>query len=154
MAGLLCSITTGGATGLTEVALDGTNEKAIIILTAPTNQRLKLKTLGIYFDGTTSTNKGVQIVLARVSTAGTATDATPKLTGVGSETPQATAKINATADPTKGDILKIWKIHPQSGYEKVYPLGDEYLVPGGGRVAVFAKANAAVNLGATLDYEE
>jgi hypothetical protein len=154
MAGLLCSVTTGGATGLTEVELDGTNEKAVIILTAPTNQRLKLKSLSLCFDGVTNTAEPVFVVLARVSTAGTSTAATPKLLGVGSETPQATAGIDASAPPTKGDILKVWRVHPQSGYEMMFPMGDEIWVAGGGRVALFAKAAAAVKLMATLNYEE
>ena len=154
MAGLLCSVQTGGSTGLTEVALDGTNEKCLIIVTAPTNQRLKVKSVGVFFDGASATAEPVFLVLARASTAGTTTAYTPKVMGVGSETPQATAGVDASANPTKGDILASWRVHPQSGYQWLLPMGDEVLVAGGGRVALYAKAAAAVNLMATVIYEE
>jgi hypothetical protein len=154
MAGLICSVTTGGATGLTAVALAAATEKCLIVLSAPAQQRLKLKSLGVYFDGISSIAVPVQIVIARASSAGTTTAATPARMGAGSETPQATAGIDASANPTKGDILEILNIHPQSGFKEMYPLGDELLVPGGGRVAVYAKAAAIVNLAATLIYEE
>jgi hypothetical protein len=154
MAGLICSVTTGGATGLTAVALAAATEKCLIVLTAPAQQRLKLKSLGIYFDGISSTAVPVQIVIARASSAGTSTAATPARTGAGSETPQATAGVDASANPTKGDILEIMNCHPQGGYKNLHPFSDEVLVPGGGRVAVYAKAAAAVNLSATLVYEE
>jgi hypothetical protein len=154
MSGLVCSVTTGGATGLTPVTLAAATEKCLIVLTAPAQQRLKLKSLGVYFDGISSAAIPVQIVIARASSAGTSTAATPARVGAGSETPQATAGVDASANPTKGDILEILDIHPQSGFKQLYPLGDELLVPGGGRVAVYAKAAANVNAAATLVYEE
>ena len=154
MSGLICSVVTGGSTGLTALALSPATEKCLIVLSAPANQRLKIKYVGIFFDGGTSSAVPVQIVLANASTAGTSTAATPRLISAGAETPQATAGVDASANPTKGDILEEMNIHPQSGFAKMYPLGDEIIIMGGERFAIYAKAAAAVNVSATLTYEE
>ena len=154
MANLQCSVQSAGTDGITATTLSAATEKCLIILTAPTNQRLKLIEFGISFGGTSSTAAPVQVVLARASSAGTTTAYTPILLGVGSETPQATAGVNASANPTKGSVLWSGTIHPQGGMMKVSLMGSEVLVPGGGRVALYAKAAAEVTCEAYLNYEE
>jgi hypothetical protein len=70
------------------------------------------------------------------------------------ETIQTTASHTATAEPTAGDVLDAIEVHPQSGYEKIFPLGDEIIVPGGGRVGIECTAPAGVNVRAKIAFEE
>jgi hypothetical protein len=137
-----------------EVALAGATAKTVIQIVAPANQRLRVKSWGVSFDGTSETNAPVEVVLMRQSTAGTMSALTPVNKGVGTETLQVTAQHTATAEPTSGNILDAMEVHPQSGYEKVYVPGSEVLVPGGGRLGVVCTAPDAVNVRAKIEYEE
>jgi hypothetical protein len=157
MTGLRCTATTGGSTGLTAITLSAATEKCVFVMTAPANQRIKLKSIGYYFAGTVSTNTPVQVVLCRTTGAGSnSTSITPKRLCAGSETPQAVcAKDMGTPDwPTKSDILEIWNIHPQNGYKGLLPLTDEIEVPGGTYIALFMKAVQQVDVALTVGYEE
>ena len=82
--------------------------------------------------------------------------ATAKINAV-SETIQSTALHTATAEPTTGDILDIAEVHPQSGYEVKYPIGQELIIPGGSRVGIIctnAVGAVTVNCRAKLICEE
>lgn len=138
-----------------EVALAAATEKAVVQIIAPTNQRLKVKGWGVFFDGISGTEAPVVVKLVRTSTAGTFTSLTPvKLDpGVG-ETIQSTAGHTATAEPTSGDVLAMVEVHPQGGYEVIYPERDEIVVAGAGRLAVKCTAPAVVNVAGYITYEE
>lgn len=137
-----------------EIALSTGTAKTVIQLVAPTNQRLLLKRWGVFFDASSPSLEPVQVVLMRQTTAGTMSSLTPTKIGVYTETIQATAQHTATAEPTSGDILDVAEVHPQSGYEVIFPLGDEIVVPGGGRVGIVCTAPAGVNVRAKFGYEE
>lgn len=147
-----------GLIGIAQVAEEGlaaATAETIIQLVAPANHRLKILEWGIFFDGTSSTAEPVQVELLRQSTAGTASALTiVKWDDSYDETLQATAQQDFTAEPTAGDILEIKEIHPQTGYEKIYPLGQEMIVKGGGRIGLRATAPATVNCRAYIKYEE
>lgn len=148
MAGIRCIAQTA------EVALVAATAKTVLQVTAPTNQRIVVKRWGVYFDGTATNNEPVQVVLMRQTTSGTMTSLTPKAINIVSETLQATAQHTATAEPTSGDTLDIAKVHPQTSYEVLLPLGDEIIVAGGGRIGIVCTAADAVNVIAKIWYEE
>lgn len=147
MAGLLCMAVTA------EVA-SGTSQITVLQVAAPANQRLKLLRWGASFDGTSPVAEPVVVRLLRQSTAGTMTSLTPVNLGVGTETPQATAQHTATVEPTAGSVLDRVEVHPQSGFEVIFPLGQEVLIPGGGRLGIEVLAAATVNVVAKMMYEE
>jgi len=148
MAGIMASAKT------TEVALAATTLKTVLQLVAPSNQRLKILRWGIFFDGTSATGEPVQVRLLRQTTAGTMSSLSPVNLGVGSATLQATAQHTATVEPTAGDVLDIVEVHPQAGFETVFPFGSEILVPGGGRLGIDCYAADTVNCIAKIVYEE
>ena len=137
MAGLVASADSG------EVA-SGTGTKTILQIAAPTNQKVRVNEIGITCKGTNPTQLPIRFEVLRQTTAGTSTSVTPKKTDDSSNTVQTTAGANFTAEPTAGDILREFIIHPQSGMNYTVPGIDDLMVPGGGRLGI-----RALNTGGT-----
>lgn len=137
------------------VALSAATEKSAVQVNAPTNQRVKMLALGMFFDGASTTAVPVRVKLIYVTTAGTSTSLTlNKRVTSDSETIQSTAGENHSAEGTNGAIIDEWLIHPQMGLDKTYAFGQERIIVGGGRAAVKCTAPATVNVIAKLDCEE
>ena len=144
-----------GAATTAEIALTAATAKTVLQLVAAANHRVKLLSWGIYFDGVTAAAEPVQIRLLRQTTAGTMSALTPvKRDDSIGETLQTTAQHTATAEPTAGDVLEVKEIHPQMGYEKLYPFGGELIVGGGDRLGIEVTAPAGVNCRAEMAFEE
>lgn len=138
-----------------EVALVAATPKTILQVVALANHRVKILGWGVSFDGVSPTAEPVQVRLLRQTTAGTMTAATPKKTDPGpTETLQTTALKAATAEPTAGDVMRAVEVHPQGGYEEQLPFGQEYIVPGGGRLGIECNAPAGVNVRGWIRFEE
>jgi len=137
------------------VALAAATEKTAIQLNAPTNQRLKITRVGMFFDGASTTAVPVRCKLILVTTAGTNTALTlAKQVSSDSETIQTTAGENASAEGTNSTLLDEWLVHPQMGLDLTYAFGQEKIVAGGGRVALKFTAPAVVNVLAKIEFEE
>lgn len=147
MAGILCS-------AITAEISTGTSAKTLLQLVAATNQRVKVLRWGVSFDGISPTAAPILVRLLRQSTAGTMSALTPVMLGIGSESLQTTAQHTATAEPTAGNVLDTIEVHPQTGFEIVLPLGQEILIPGGGRLGLEVTAAETVNAIAKFVYEE
>lgn len=138
-----------------EVALTAATARTVIQLVAASNHRVKLLSYGVYFDGTSSSAEPVQVRLLRQTTAGTMTSLTlTKRDDSIGETLQTTGQHSATAEPTAGDVLEVKEVHPQSGYEKVFPFGQEIIIGGGDRAGIECTAPAGVNVRAEMIFEE
>lgn len=136
-------------------SLTSATAQTAVQLVAPTNQRVQLLGYGFYFDGTSNSAQPVQIRLLRQTTAGTASAGTPKLVEKElTETIQTTAQITFTVEPTPGDVLKTFTVHPQLGYEYLAPLGQEDIVQGGGRLGFEITAPATVNVRGYVKFAE
>lgn len=137
------------------VALSAATVKTVLQLNAPTNQRIKIQRVGVFFDGASTTAVPVLVRLIVATTAGTNTGLTlNKLVSSDSETIQTTAGENASAEPTKTTLLDQWLVHPQMGVDITYAFGQEKIIVGGGRVALDCNAPASVNVRAKIDFEE
>ncbi len=137
------------------VPLTATVAKTVLQITAPANQRLKLLGIIVSFDGTSTTAQPAACRLLRQTSAGTLTSVTAVLQEKSlSETLQATGGKNASSEPSAGDVLKTFYVHPQAGYEWPAPYGQEMIVQGGGRIGLEVTAPATVNCSATFLYEE
>lgn len=129
-----------------EQALAVSETETLIQIVAAANHRVKVLAWGIFFDGTTVTNEPIQVELVRQSTAGTSSANTPvKWDDSIAETLLTTARDQFTIEPTTGDILDVKEVHPQSGYEVIYPLGQEPICGGGDRVGVRAITPSGVS---------
>jgi hypothetical protein len=148
MANLTFVADTGG-----EVALVTATAKTVVQITAPANQRIQIDGWSVSFDGVSGTAEPVVVELLRQTTAGTMTGTTPVRKGVGSETIQTTSQKNATVEPTAGDVLRRYEVHPQTGAEwKFDP--KEIEMAGGTRLGIRCTAPAGVNVVASIDAEE
>lgn len=150
MARLIASITP-----TSEIALAVATAKTVLQARAPTNQRVVLLRWGVFFDGVSVTGEPVQIELMFQTTDGTMTSITPKkIDGSLGETVQTTAGENATSEPTEGDFIAAFNVHPQQGLMIVYPLGQEPVMGGGDRIGIKCEAPAAVNCRPFMVVEE
>ena len=138
-----------------EVALSAAVTRTVMQVVAPTNHRVKLLGWGVFFDGISANAEPVQVRLLRQTTAGTMSALTPvKMDGSLAETLLVTALHSASAEPTAGDVVDIIECHPQGGYEKIFPLGQEVVIQGGGRLGIECTAPAGVNVRAKMMFEE
>jgi hypothetical protein len=142
-----------------EVALVAATAKTALQLIAATNTRFHVEYLGFFFDGTSATAEPVQVrVLLQTTAIGgtpTANNPVKKITTDG-ETLQTTGAIYGTSptEPTAGNVLRAFEIHPQSGYAEQLPLGREIVVPGGQRLGFEFTAPAGVNVRLSVEGEE
>lgn len=137
-----------------EVALVAATAKTVAQIVAPTNQSLAIHGISVTFDGTSNTAEPAIVEVLRQTTAGTMTARNPLKTKDTSTALQATGQVNATAEPTAGDVLRAFHIHPQAGAVIPLPLEREIVVAGGGRLGIRITAPANVNCLTTMDGEE
>ena len=144
-----------GITTITEQALVAATQETVLQLVAAANHRVKLLRWGVFFDGVSVSAEPVQVVLQRQSTAGTSSANTPtKIDDSLAETLQTTARDVVTVEPTSGDIVGVYEVHPQSGYAELFPLGQEIIIGGGDRLGIRCTAPANVNCQAFMHFEE
>lgn len=136
------------------VALAAATTKTLLQLIAPAGTIIAVHKASITFDGVSNTAVPVKIEILRQTTAGTATARNPLKTKDTSTALGTTGSENATAEPTAGDILETFHIHPQAGGVFALPLENEIEIPGGGRLGIRATAPAAVNALAVFRGEE
>jgi hypothetical protein len=137
-----------------EVALTAATAKTVLQLVAPSNHCVAVKGFSISFDGTSSSAEPVQVDILRQSTAGTSSAGTPveeTLTGV---TLQTTSRITVTVEPTAGNVLRRYDVHPQTGILEKFTLEDEILLGSAGRLGIRCTAPANVNCLAHFSFEE
>lgn len=128
-----------------------TSAKTILQLVAATHQRVRVNRLIVGLDGTTSTNEPVLIELLRQSSAGTMSTTAPvKRDDLGSETLQTAGRSNASAEPTAGDVVFRTSLHPQSS--GVWDVN--IVIPGNGRLGLRVTAANAVDVNASIEFEE
>ena len=137
------------------VALVAATTKTVLQITGVANHRVKVLRWGIFFDGTSVTQQPVVVRIIRQTTAGTMTNQAPdKVDASITDTLLTTGQVNATVEPTAGVIMEQIEIHPQQGFAMVYPLGQEIIMAGAGRIGIDATAPAGVNCKAYMVFEE
>lgn len=130
--------------------------KTVLQVKAPANQRVKVLSVGLYFDGVTASAVPCQVQIMRQTTAavGTISSPTPiepELT----ESIQTAALVNASTEPTYGAILETITIPTFMGqYEVVAAQGQEIMIGGGQWLGIVCNAPAAVNVRGFMKIEE
>lgn len=146
-----------GFTRVEDRTLTTATTETVLQLVAATNHRVRIIGWGIAFDGVDPTEEPVKVVLKRSTTAGTSSAGTVvKADDSLAETLQTTSRITFTAEPTAGDELEARYVHPQAGYEKLYPEGREIIVGGGDRIGLEVTTPTGVtpNCSAFFHFEE
>lgn len=152
MTGLLVAMIPGA-----DIALTAATTRTLLQVLAPTNHRVKLTKLSVTCEGVVVTDTPILIELLRQTTAGTMTAITERVIDPpgADETPQTVGTHSATStEPTAGDILDEWFVHPQSGFAIVFPLNQQPAIPGGGRLAIRATAPQAVDVRCSVWVDE
>jgi hypothetical protein len=151
MAGLIYEV------NIPQNALTAAAPTVVGFITAPANQRVKLKAYGFFFDGNTNSATPVEIKLARPTTGTLTSGGTANKTEPGlPETLQSTVGLAASVQPTLTPALvyKTITVHPQLGYEYIAPLGEEEQIAGGTNWVASATAQAGVNIRGYFRAEE
>lgn len=133
------------------VALLANTAKTVLQLTAPANHRIRVKGFSVTLAGTAPIDLTVRVV--RQTTAGTGTTATPvKLDPGADETLQTSVTGNFTVEPTADAVLQFKRL--QGSYEKMLPMGQEWIVPGNGRLGIECTATSAATVAVECSFEE
>ena len=132
--------------------LAATTAETILQLTAATNHRIRIKAFSVTLAGTGAQDLTIRVL--RQTSAGTSgTTVTPvKIDPSASETIQTSAATNFSVEPTAGDVIQYKRL--QGGYEKIFPLGQEIIVPGGGRIGIEVTSGAIATVAAEFWFEE
>jgi hypothetical protein len=133
--------------------------KSVVVIAAPTNQRLRIKGLEITGKGTSNTDTPVKVEIGKAAsvasgTAGSVT--TSALDPDYAETIQSTITGNYTAEPTytTAVVLRTWEVHPQMGLIVYFPFHDEIKVKGGGVFFVRLTSNQNETMAVNVIVEE
>lgn len=150
MSGVRVSIPSG------EVSLSAATTKTVLSAQAAANHRALVKSVKLFFKGIVTTDTPVKVDLIRITAAsGTATGSTEvKLNEADNETIQTVGRHNFTAEPTVGDIIETWEVHPQTGLVVFYPQGEEPVIMGGNEIALRCTAAQAQTVAANFTIEE
>lgn len=133
-------------------ALAAATAETVLQLTAATHHRVRIKGFSVTVAGTSPVDLIVRIV--RQTTAGTSgTAVTPiKVEPSAAETIQTAAATNFSAEPTATDVLQYKRL--QGSYEKIFPLGQELIIAGGGRIGIECTCTAIATVACEFVFEE
>lgn len=152
MAGIIYSVSTGAH------SLTGTAASTAIQISlgdaGNSHRRVKIRGFSVAFNGTSATAEPVLVRLLRQTTAGTMSSGNARVINAATETPQAAVTINATTNPTAGNVLYETLVHPQGGLNIFFPPDEMPEIPGGGRVGLELTAPANVTARSTMIVEE
>lgn len=116
-------------------------------LIAASNRRVRIDRVTVTGKGITSSDVPVLFEILKQTTAGTSSStANPtKMNASDDETLGVTANKTFTVEPTAGDVRAGRAIHPQTGWDFVFPFGRELYVGGGERLGIRVNSPAQVN---------
>jgi hypothetical protein len=123
-------------------------------LIAPTNTILAVNGAWVSFDGVSNTGVPVIVEILTQTTAGTVTARNPQKTKDTATALGATGGVNASAEPTAGNVLKTFHVHPQAGVIMPLDFDKEIEVAGGARLGMRITAPANVNCLCGFEGEE
>lgn len=153
MADLRVQVSTG------EIAA-GSTAKTFIALIAPSNQRVKIKSVEVFGKGTANTDPPAKIELVTFASKSGGTDSasniTSKLDGDLGETVQTTVNGPYTVEPTytTAVVVRTWECHPQIGLVYQFLDGDEIKIKGGAGFAVRITQSGMDTFSLVITFEE
>lgn len=139
-----------------EEALAAATAETLVQLRGATTVKARIIEWGVSFDGVSVTAEPVRVRLLRQTTDGTGTGATEVAWDPDNPTANCTAFHTFSAEPTAGEVLADYDVHPQTGIVIQYPLGREPVIDNAttSRIGIDATAPATVNAVAYLVWEE
>lgn len=129
----------------------------LVQVVAATQTPIHIAKWGVYAGGTTVSAEPIIVDLILQASAGGGGSAavTPQVIRPRGASVSATANVRFTTLPTAiGLPLDAAEIHPQSGYEVVFPLGDEPEVDGGTSVGIQVFLRDSIGVRAKIWWKE
>jgi len=113
------------------VAVVGTTAKTVATVITPATRRARIKRVTIGGLSVTATHAPGTVELVQFDTDGTGTAVTPSALDGAESAAICTAKVNYTAEPTTGPVVRsIFSLSPQGvTLEKAFGPGEEIVVP-------------------------
>lgn len=134
-----------------EVALSAATATVVLRVNAATDRPVAVDRVRVSFNGIDATDEPVLVQLRRLTDNGTMSAVTPrKLNDSLAESIGATAAEPDSAEPTTGDVLATWYVHPQTGLVEVFSPDVRPVIGGGDRVGIQVTAQDAVDCNAEL----
>jgi hypothetical protein len=143
----ICEVQTGSISAI----------QTILQLITSSAVSIKIKEIGISFNGISNTATPIDVQALLQTTAGTASAGTvSKVNGTDGYSLATTSQITFTAEPTAGTVFHRWFIHPQTGFVYVAQPGAEIIVAVSSRFAIrLATApSAGVSVNCYVIWEE
>lgn len=139
-----------------EEALAAATAETVLQLRGVTTTKAKIIEWGVFFDGVSATEQPVRVRVIRQTTDGTASAATEAEWDEDGPEALVTGFHSFTAEPTVGEVLADYNVHPQAGIAMQYPLGREIVLSAAttSRIGIECTAPAIVNVAAYLVWEE
>lgn len=135
-----------------------TATKTILQVLAPADRSISIHEVSMSFDGADATAVPIQVELVTQTDAGSGgTGVTPnKLDRPDGGTIETSALSGPTSEPSLGDILKTWFIHPNGGaLLYVVPEPEKFRLADGQRLALrVVDPPAAVNAVGSIEFNE
>lgn len=128
--------------------------RTLIQVVAAANHPIKIKSWRVTFNGTTSSAIPATVDLIIPSGTGTMSSGTAVQESGPAVTLQTAFSHTATAEPGVTSVLETQYVHTQSGYEAVYGLDDEIIIPAGGRFGIRVNSPVDVSARASIRFEE
>ena len=132
------------------IALVASTAKTILEIKAPTNHRVKILRWAVFFDeetGDATPSIPLLAELLKITVTGTGSANTPILARPASETIQTTAKDNFTVEGTLTDVYDQAIVNAQTGYEVIFPMGQEVIVAGGDLIGIRITPGSVISTG-------
>lgn len=150
MAGVRASIISG------EVSLTAATAKTVLSALAASNHRALVRCIKVFGKGIVTTDTPIKVELIRITaSSGTGTNVTEvKKNEADNETIQTAGRHTFTVEPTVGDILEVWEVHPQTGIVLPFSYEDAYVIMGGNEMALRMTAAQNQTVTANFDIEE
>ncbi len=107
-----------------EIAMVAATAKTVLQITAAANRKVKVASWGVSFDGIVVTEEPAVVELIRSTTSGTGAGSPPSGTLLDDDESGSvgyTAAHNFSAEPTMGDIVDAFTVHPQGLYQIWFP---------------------------------
>lgn len=119
-------------------ALTASTAKTLCQVVAGSTKKLYIVEIGVSFDGVTAADQPVDVDLLRQTTAGTMSSfGAPILLDPSDPAALFTAQVNATAEPTSGDIIHPVQVTPNGGlWVREWAPGYEPVVAVSGRMGL------------------
>ena len=142
-----------------EEALGAGTLETLLQLRGATTSKAKIIAWGVSFDGVTATDAPVLVQFCRQTSDGTTSTAATEVKFDADEPAAGCTGFHSfgATEPTIGDVLELYEIHPQGGlFVREYPPGREPVLDDAAtsRIAIVATAGAAVNAVAWMQWEE